>query len=115
MLTNLEGKLDGLSLRVPVPDGSITDLVALVERPTTVEAINAAYAEAASGELAGLLGYSEEPLVSGDIVGSSASCVIDAPLTMAAGRLVKVLGWYDNETGYSSRLIDLAARIGSVG
>jgi glyceraldehyde 3-phosphate dehydrogenase len=114
VLPSLEGKLDGLALRVPVPDGSITDLVALVAEPTSVEAVNAAFAErAASGRLAGLLEYSEEPLVSGDIVGSSASCILDAGLTMVSGRLVKILGWYDNETGYSSRLVDLAALIGA--
>jgi glyceraldehyde 3-phosphate dehydrogenase len=114
VLTGLEGRLDGLSLRVPVPDGSITDLVALVAHPTSVGEVNAAFAErAASGALVRLLEYSEEPLVSSDIVGSSASCIFDAGLTMVGGRLVKVLGWYDNETGYSSRLVDLAALVGS--
>ncbi len=114
VLPALDGRIDGLSLRVPVPDGSITDLVALVARSASVEEVNAAY-EAASrpGRLAGLLDYSEEPLVSSDIVGSSASCVLDAGLTMVGEHLVKVLGWYDNETGYSSRLVDLAALVGA--
>jgi len=113
VLPAVEGHLDGLALRVPVPDGSITDLVASVRTEASVHAVNAAYAEAARTSLAGLLEYSSEPLVSTDILGSSASCVFDSELTMVSGRLVKVLGWYDNETGYSSRLIDLAARLGA--
>jgi glyceraldehyde 3-phosphate dehydrogenase len=114
VLPNVEGHLDGLALRVPVPDGSLTDLVALVRNPLTVEEVNAAYARAAgAGVLADVLEYADEPLVSTDIVGSPASCVFDPELTMVRGRLVKVLGWYDNEMGYSSRLVDLAAKIGS--
>jgi glyceraldehyde 3-phosphate dehydrogenase len=113
VLPSVEGHLDGLALRVPVPDGSLTDLVAIVREPATVEEINAAYAAAAGSALADLLEFADEPLVSTDILGSSASCVFDPGLTMVSGRLVKVLGWYDNETGYSSRLIDLAALIGS--
>ncbi len=114
VLPDLAGSLDGLSLRVPVPDGSITDLVATLRATPTVEEICEAYrAAAATGRLSGLLEYSEDDLVSTDIVGSSASCVFDSKLTMANGNLVKVLGWYDNETGYSSRLVDLAALVGS--
>ena len=114
VLRALEGHLDGLSLRVPVADGSITDLVALVREPVSVERVHEAYATAASqGRLVGLLEYSEEPLVSSDVVGATASCVFDAPLTMVAGQLVKVLGWYDNETAYSTRLVDLAVIIGA--
>ena len=108
------GAITGLSLRVPVPDGSITDLVAnLREAPTVGEICEAYRAAASSGRLAGLLEYSEDDLVSSDIVGSAASCVFDAKLTMASGNLVKVLGWYDNETGYSSRLVDLATVVGA--
>jgi len=102
--------LDGLALRVPVPDASITDLVAIVRETPSVEAINDAFRDAAtSGRLAGVLEYSDEPLVSSDIINSTASCVFDSGLTMARGHLVKVLGWYDNESGYSSRLADLAS------
>ena len=113
VLPDVAGRLDGLSLRVPVPDGSITDLVALVRATPTVGDIDDAYrAAATSGRLAGLLEYSDEDLVSTDIVGSAASCVYDSKLSMAGGNLVKVFGWYDNETGYSSRLVDLAAVVG---
>jgi glyceraldehyde 3-phosphate dehydrogenase len=114
VLPHVEGHLDGLALRVPVPDGSLTDLVAAVRHPLPVDEVNAAYAQAAAGgTLAGVLEYAEEPLVSSDIVGSTASCVFDPELTMVRGRLVRVLGWYDNEMGYSSRLVDLASKIGS--
>jgi glyceraldehyde 3-phosphate dehydrogenase len=112
VLPSVEGHLDGLALRVPVPDGSLTDLVATVRRTGTVESLNEAYAAAAAGPLAGILEYGDEPLVSSDIVGSTASCILDPALTMVSGRLVKVLGWYDNEVGYSSRLIDLAVLVG---
>lgn len=113
VLEELAGRLDGLALRVPVPDASVTDLVANLARPTTVAEIDAAYrAAAGEGGLAPYLEYADEPLVSSDVVGSSASCCYDAGLTMAHGRLVKVLGWYDNETGYSSRLADLVAALG---
>jgi glyceraldehyde 3-phosphate dehydrogenase len=112
VLPSVEGRLDGSALRVPVPDGSITDLVAWVKRPVTVEDVNGAFREAAGGRLAGILEYSDEPLVSADIVGSSASCVFDSGLTMAAGQLVKVYGWYDNEWGYANRLGELAAFVG---
>ena len=108
----LEGRLDGTALRVPVADGSITDLVVLVERETNVYEVNAAFAEAARGPLANVLDYSSEPLVSTDIVGSPASCVFDSPLTMVGGRLVKVFGWYDNEWGYANRLVELAKLVG---
>jgi len=113
VLTDLSGRLDGLSLRVPVPDGSITDFVANVRATPTVGEVCEAYRAASeSGRLAGLLEYSEDELVSTDIIGCPASCVFDSKLTMANGRLVKVLGWYDNETGYSTRLVDLAAIVG---
>ncbi len=108
VLPQLKGKMDGFALRVPVPDGSVTDLVARVGRETSVEEVNAAFQAAArSGSLAGKLVYTEDPIVSSDIVGSDASCTFDAKLTMAMGTTVKVVGWYDNEWGYSNRLVDL--------
>jgi glyceraldehyde 3-phosphate dehydrogenase len=109
----LEGKLDGMALRVPIPDGSITDLVCILEREVTADEINAAFRKAADGPLKGILEYSEEPLVSIDIVGNPHSCIFDAPSTMASGSLVKVLGWYDNEWGYSNRLADLTVFTGA--
>jgi glyceraldehyde 3-phosphate dehydrogenase len=114
VLESMQGKLDGSSLRVPVPDGSITDFVGVLKRDVTVDEINEAFQKAASsGPLADVLVYSDEPLVSSDIVGSSASCTFDSGLTMAMGNLVKVLGWYDNEWGYSNRLVDLTQTIGA--
>ncbi|HEY7666796.1 MAG TPA: type I glyceraldehyde-3-phosphate dehydrogenase, partial [Actinomycetota bacterium] len=107
-LPQLKGKMDGMAMRVPVPDGSVTDLVALLNREASVEEINASYAAAADTDrLRGKLIYTEDPIVSSDIVGSSASCTFDAKSTMAIGNLVKVIGWYDNEWGYSNRLVDL--------
>jgi len=114
VLEAMKGKLDGTSLRVPIPTGSITDFTGLLKTETTVEEINAAYAAAASsGRLKGILEYSEEPLVSSDIVGSAYSSIIDSGMTMAMGSLVKVFSWYDNETGYSNRLVDLAVIVGA--
>jgi len=114
VLESMQGRLDGTSLRVPVPDGSITDFVGVLGQDVTGDDVNAAYKAAAeSGPLAGVLDYSDEPIVSSDIVGSPASCTFDSGLTMAMGNLVKVLGWYDNEWGYSNRLVDLAKIVGS--
>jgi glyceraldehyde 3-phosphate dehydrogenase (phosphorylating) len=114
VVESLAGRLDGTALRVPVPDGSVTDLVATLRRDVTPDEVNEAFRVAATaGPLAAVLEYSEEPLVSSDIVGSPASCTFDAPLTLAMGNLVKVLGWYDNEWGYANRLVDLAALIGA--
>ncbi len=114
VLPAVQDRLDGLALRVPVPDGSITDLVANVASKVTVAHVQDAYREAAAAvPLAGRLEYAEEPLVSTDIVGSPASCVFDAELTMVKGRMVKVLGWYDNEWGYANRLAELAAKVGA--
>ncbi len=109
VLPHLKGKLDGLAMRVPVPDGSVTDLVATLKRVATVEEINAAFKAASeSGSLAGgRLIYTEDPIVSSDIVGSPASCTFDALSTMAMGDVAKIVGWYDNEWGYSNRLVDL--------
>jgi glyceraldehyde 3-phosphate dehydrogenase len=112
VLPSVEGRLDGSALRVPVPDGSITDLVARVTRAVTVDDVNQAFREASAGRLSGILEYSDELLVSADILGNPASCVFDSGLTMAAGQLVKVYGWYDNEWGYANRLGELAAYVG---
>jgi glyceraldehyde 3-phosphate dehydrogenase len=110
-LPELKGRLDGMALRVPIPDGSVTDLTLLLERDVTAEEINAAMRAAAEGPLKGILEYSEDPIVSIDIVGNPHSCVFDSLATMANGRLVKVLGWYDNEWGYSVRLGQLTALV----
>jgi glyceraldehyde 3-phosphate dehydrogenase len=113
VLPELKGKLDGYSLRVPVPDGSITDLVVELGRDVTKDEVNAAFKAAAEGPLKGILYYTEDPIVSSDIVGSPASCTFDASITMAYGNQVKIFGWYDNEWGYSSRLADLTALVAS--
>ena len=113
-MPSVEGRLDGFALRVPVADGSVTDLVAVVRRDVSADDVRAVYRErATSGSLVGKLEYSDEPLVSSDIVGNPASCVYDAELTMAHGRLVKVIGWYDNECGYANRLAELTAVVGA--
>ena len=112
VLPALKGKLDGIALRVPVPDGSVVDLTCQVSRATTVDEINAAFKSAAeSGPLKGILGYTEDPIVSRDIVGDRRSSLVDGPLTMVHGTTVKVISWYDNEWGYSCRLVELAARV----
>jgi glyceraldehyde 3-phosphate dehydrogenase len=115
VLEAMKGKLDGQSLRVPVADGSITDFTAVLQRDATVGEINAAFRAASeSGPLSGgILEYSTDPIVSTDILGSPASCTFDAPLTMVMGNLVKVMGWYDNEWGYSNRLVDLVEIVAS--
>ena len=114
VLPELNGKLDGTSLRVPTPTGSITDLTAVLSSTASVEDLNAAFAEAAADPAyRGVLEYTEEPLVSADIVGNPASCIFSAKDTMSHGSLVKVLGWYDNEWGYSNRLVDLVGFIGA--
>jgi len=110
----MKGKLDGTALRVPVPTGSITDLVANLKKPATADEINAAFKKAADGPLKGVLEYTDAPIVSSDIVTNPHSCIFDSGLTMSMGSLVKVLGWYDNEWGYSNRLVDLALHVGSV-
>jgi glyceraldehyde 3-phosphate dehydrogenase len=108
----LQGKVDGMAMRVPVPDGSITDFVAQTSQEATAEEVNDAFRQAAEGELSGILEYSEAPIVSSDIVGNPASCVFDSALTMSNGGSVKVLGWYDNEWGYSNRTVDLVQYMG---
>jgi glyceraldehyde 3-phosphate dehydrogenase len=112
VIPELKGKLDGIALRVPVEDGSLTDLAVVLSRDTTAEEINDAYKQAAEGPLAGIIRYSTDPIVSRDIVGDDASCIFDSPLTQANGNLAKVFGWYDNEWGYSKRLVDLTALVG---
>jgi len=113
VMQSMKGKLDGTSLRVPVPTGSITDFVANLKNPATVDEINAAYKAAAAGPLKGVLEYCSDPIVSSDVVTNSHSCVFDKDLTMSMGTLVKVLGWYDNEWGYSNRLVDMTTYIGA--
>jgi glyceraldehyde 3-phosphate dehydrogenase len=108
----MKGKLDGTSLRVPVPTGSITDFVGILQQDVTREQVNEAFKAAAdSGPLSKVLVYTDEPIVSSDIVGSPASCTFDSKLTMVMGNLVKVLGWYDNEWGYSNRLVDIVQTV----
>ena len=109
---HLKGKLGGCGMRVPVPDGSLTDITCLLTKPVTVEEINAAFKLAAQTSLKGILEYTEEPIVSIDIVGNPHSCIVDAEFTSVVGNLVKVIGWYDNEYGYSCRLADLVQKIG---
>ncbi|MBI2169822.1 MAG: type I glyceraldehyde-3-phosphate dehydrogenase [Actinobacteria bacterium] len=114
VLEAMKGRLDGTALRVPVADGSITDFVGILGRDVEADEVNAAFQKAAqSGPLSGVLEYTEDEIVSSDIVGSPASCTFDAKLTMALGTLVKVMGWYDNEWGYSNRLVDLALLVGA--
>jgi glyceraldehyde 3-phosphate dehydrogenase len=113
VLPALAGKLDGISMRVPVMDGSVTDLVVQLDRAVTAEEVNAAYQAAADGSLKGYLNYTADPIVSSDIVGTPWSCTFDSLLTMATGDQVKVIGWYDNEWGYSNRLADLVALVGA--
>ncbi|MCW2693329.1 MAG: gap2 [Mycobacterium sp.] len=113
VLPQLKGKLDGIAMRVPVPDGSVTDLVVTLEREASREEVNAAFRAAADGPLKGILVYTEDPIVSSDIVGTPPSCTFDSSLTMVMGNTVKIIGWYDNEWGYSNRLADLTALVGS--
>jgi glyceraldehyde 3-phosphate dehydrogenase len=114
VLPELEGKLNGLAIRVPTPNVSIVDLVATVEKSgVTVSDVSEALKTAAEGSLKGILGYSEEPLVSIDYNGSQLSSIVDGPTTYVVDKMVKVLAWYDNESGYSKRMVDLAAMIGS--
>jgi len=112
VLPHLAGKLDGCAMRVPIPDGSLTDFTVELKKPATKEEINAAMKAAAEGPLKGVLEYTEDPIVSIDIVGNPHSCIFDAGMTFAQGTLVKVVGWYDNEAGYSNRAAELITRIG---
>ena len=113
VLPNMKGRLDGSALRVPVQDGSITDFTGILSREVTAGEVNEAFKAAATkGPLSGVLVYTDEPIVSSDIVGSPASCTFDSKLTLASGSLVKIFGWYDNEWGYSNRLVDLTLLVG---
>jgi glyceraldehyde 3-phosphate dehydrogenase len=112
VLPNLKGKLDGYALRVPVPTGSATDLTVELKKEVTAAEINAALKKASEGSLKGFLSYTEDPIVSADIVTDPSSCILDAQLTKAIGTTVKVVGWYDNEWGYSNRLVDLVGFVG---
>jgi len=112
VLPHLNGKLDGIAMRVPVPTGSLTDLTAILKRPASKDEINAAFKAAAGAEFKGILEYTDEPIVSIDIVGNRHSCIFDSKLTSVSDTLVKVVGWYDNESGYSARAADLMERIG---
>jgi glyceraldehyde 3-phosphate dehydrogenase (phosphorylating) len=112
VIPELAGRLDGLALRVPVEDGSMSDLALQLARPATVEEVNEAFRAAAEGPLAGIIRYNEDPIVSRDVIGDDASCIFDASLTQANDELVKVFGWYDNEWGYTQRLLDLVQLVG---
>ena len=111
VLPELAGKLDGMAVRVPTPTGSVTDLTATLKTNATAEEVNAALKAAAEGPMKGILQYCEDPIVSVDIVGNTHSCIVDAALTKCTGNLVKVFGWYDNEAGYATRVVDLAERL----
>ncbi len=111
VLPTLKGKLDGVAVRVPTPDGSITDLVAILSRDVTIAEVNDAMKEASETYMKGILEYCTDPIVSIDIVGNKHSCIFDAELTSANGNLVKVMAWYDNEVGYSERVCDLVTRV----
>jgi glyceraldehyde 3-phosphate dehydrogenase len=112
VIPELAGKLDGIAMRVPVPTGSVTDLVVELEREVTKDEVNTAFQKAAEGQLKGIVDYTEDPIVSSDIVNWPASCTFDSSLTMVQGKNVKVIGWYDNEWGYSNRLVDLTVFVG---
>ena len=111
VLPNLKGKIGGAGIRVPVPDGSLTDITCILRQKVTVEEVNSLFKAEAEGSLRGILEYTEDPIVSVDIIGNSHSCIFDAQLTTVIGNMVKVVGWYDNETGYSNRLADLTERL----
>jgi glyceraldehyde 3-phosphate dehydrogenase len=113
VIPELKGKLDGMAMRVPVPDGSVTDLVCVLERETSADEINEVFRRVAEGSLSEIMVYTDVPIVSADIVGNPASCIIDGLSTMASGRMAKVIGWYDNEWGYSCRLADVVEKVGA--
>jgi glyceraldehyde 3-phosphate dehydrogenase len=114
IIPELKGKIDGTSLRVPTATGSITDLVAQLSREVTIEEVNAAFKKAADGPMNGILSYTEDPIVTADIVHDEHSCIFDSLMTMTMGKTVKVFGWYDNEWGYSCRVVDLAIKMASM-
>ena len=115
VIPELNGKLDGMAVRVPTPDGSFTDFVAVLQKEVTADAVNRAFEQAAQGRLKGILEYTEDPIVSADIVGNAHSCIFDSMITtVMAGNMVKVCGWYDNEWGYSNRCVDLIAKLATM-
>jgi glyceraldehyde 3-phosphate dehydrogenase len=111
VIPELKGKIDGMAMRVPVPDGSVTDLVCILGREVSKDEINEAFRKAAGGALNPIMVFTEDAIVSSDIVGNPASCIIDGLSTMASGRMAKVIGWYDNEWGYSCRLADVTEKV----
>ena len=111
---DLADKMGGCGIRVPVPDGSLTDITCIIKENTSVAEINELFKKASSGPLNGILSYIEEPIVSVDVLGNKHSCIFDSKLTSVIGKMVKVVGWYDNEVGYSNRLVDLVAKISNV-
>lgn len=111
----LEGHIGGCGMRVPVPDGSLTDLTLVVDHPLSVEEINSAFLKAASSNMKGIIRYTSDPIVSVDILGDANSCIFDSDLTSVIGNMIKVVGWYDNEAGYSNRLVDLALKMNAIG
>ena len=113
VLPHLLGKLDGMAVRVPLAAGSAADFVGMLKTEASIDEINEAFRMAASGPMAGILAFSDEPLVSSDIVGRPESCIYDSGLTMAMGKMVKMIGWYDNEWGYSNRMVELALKMGA--
>jgi len=115
VLPHLKGKLDGVAMRVPIPDGSLTDLVAVLKNDVTADEINSAMKKASENEMKGIMEYTEDPIVSIDIIGNPHSCILDSKMTSANGNLVKVIGWYDNEAGYSNRAADLIERLANIG
>ncbi|HEX5315070.1 MAG TPA: type I glyceraldehyde-3-phosphate dehydrogenase, partial [Candidatus Kapabacteria bacterium] len=115
IIPDLKGKIDGVSLRIPTPTGSITDFVAQLKREATIDEVNAAYKAAASGAMKNILYYTEDPIVTSDIVHDPHSCIFDSAMTMAIGKTVKVFGWYDNEWGYSCRVVDLILKMHALG
>src|SRR5690349_19830565 len=112
VMPHLKGKLNGNAMRVPIPDGSVTDFTVKLKKPATVEEINASMKKAAEGPMKNIMEYTTDPIVSIDIVGNKHSCIFDSALTMVIGDTAKVVGWYDNESGYSARVADLIAKIG---
>ena len=108
---SLDGKIGGCGIRVPVPDGSLTDITYIVKKKTTIKEVNQLFKDAAENSLKNILSYIEDPIVSVDIIGNKNSCVFDSKLTSVIGKMVKVVGWYDNEAGYSNRIIDLIEKI----
>lgn len=114
VLPHLNGKLGGAGIRIPAPDGSLTDITCILKKKVTLELINSTFKKYAEGEMKGIMEYTEDPIVSIDIVGNPNSCIFDSQLTTVLDKMVKVVGWYDNEAGYSNRLVELAEKVGKM-